>query len=65
LFSDASWVAVMLGQGVKPTHWDQVADVMPLAELQKRADGLRLKLHQAIASMPTHAEFIERNCRAA
>ncbi len=65
LFSDASWVAVMLGQGIKPAHWDPLADVIPLEELQKRADGLRLRLEQAIASMPTHAEFIERNCKAA
>ena len=65
LFSDASWVAVMLGQGIKPAHWDPLADVIPLEELQKRADSLRLRLHQAIANMPTHAEFIERNCKAA
>jgi tryptophan 7-halogenase len=65
LFSDASWVAVMLGQGIRPQHWDPLADVMPLVELQKQTDGLRNNLHQAIAQMPGHAEFIERNCKAA
>ena len=64
LFSDSSWVAVMLGQGIQPQHWDPLADVMPLAELQKQADSLRVRMHQAIASMPTHVEFIERHCKA-
>ena len=64
LFSDASWVAVMLGQGVQPQCWDPLADVIPLADLQKRADGLRVRMHQAIALMPTHSEFIDQNCAA-
>jgi tryptophan halogenase len=65
LFSDASWVAVMLGQGVEPGHWDPLADAMPLAELQAKAQSLHTKLHQAIARMPRHAEFIDRSCKAA
>ena len=64
LFSDASWVAVMLGQGIHPQRWDPLADIMPLAELEQHAEGLRLRLHQAIARMPSHTEFIERNCKA-
>ncbi len=65
LFADASWVAVMLGQGVEPRRWDPVADIMPIAELQQKADGLRTKLHAAVARMPSHRQFIENNCKAA
>jgi tryptophan halogenase len=65
LFSEASWVAIMLGQGVRPARWDPLADVMPLTELQKQVEGLRDKLHQAVGKMPTHAAFIEQNCKAA
>jgi tryptophan 7-halogenase len=64
LFSDQSWVAVMLGQGITPKRWDPLADVVPLTELRKHTDALRNTLHQSIARMPTHAEFIERNCKA-
>jgi tryptophan halogenase len=64
LFSDTSWIAVMLGQKVKPEHWDPLADIMPLAELQTKAGELREILHSAIARMPTHAQFIEKNCKA-
>jgi tryptophan halogenase len=64
LFSDTSWIAVMLGQKVKPEHWDPLADIMSLAELQTKAGELREILHSAIARMPTHAQFIEKNCKA-
>ncbi|MBM0106873.1 tryptophan 7-halogenase [Steroidobacter sp. S1-65] len=65
LFADASWVAVMLGQGVQPQRWDPLADIMPLAELQQKAEGLRRRLHEAIARMPSHRQFIENHCKAA
>jgi tryptophan halogenase len=65
LFADASWVAVMLGQGIKPRHWDSLVDAIPLSGLQAQAESLRTRLHQAIARMPGHAEFIDKNCKAA
>jgi tryptophan halogenase len=64
LFSDSSWIAVMLGQKLDPLHWDPLAEALPLPELQARATQLRDNLHRAIARMPTHAEFIANNCRA-
>ena len=64
LFSDASWIAVMLGQGITPRQWDPLADTLPIADLEKKAAELRDGLHRAIARMPTHAQFIENNCKA-
>ena len=55
----------MLGQGIKPHHWDPLADALPLEELQAQAASLRDRLQQAIARMPHHAEFIEKSCKAA
>jgi tryptophan halogenase len=55
----------MLGQGIKPQHWDPLADAIPLSELQAQAESLRTRLHQAIARMPGHAEFIDKSCKAA
>jgi tryptophan halogenase len=65
LFADASWVAIMLGQGVQPRRWDPLADIMPLGELRQRAEMLRAKLFEAIGRMPTHRQFIDGNCKAA
>lgn len=64
LFVDASWVAVMWGQGVKPQHWDPLADALSLTELQVQAERFHGRLQQAVARMPGHAEFIEKNCKA-
>jgi tryptophan halogenase len=64
LFADSSWVAVMLGQHVRPRHWDPLADAMPIDELEKKAREFRDSMHRAIGRMPTHAEFIEKSCRA-
>src|SRR5262249_44285103 len=65
LFADASWVAVLLGQGVRPQRWDPLVDAMPLAQLQDQAERLHSRLQHAIARMPRHSEFIHNNCRAA
>jgi tryptophan halogenase len=64
LFSDSSWIAVMLGQGIEPRQWDPLAETLPIAVLQKKATDMRDGLHRAIARMPSHAEFIEMNCKA-
>jgi tryptophan 7-halogenase len=54
----------MLGQKMNPLHWDPLAEALPLGELQGKATQLRESLHRAIARMPTHADFIDKNCRA-
>ena len=64
LFSDASWIAVLLGQHIEPEHWDPIADTLPLAELLGNSTALREKMHAAIARMPTHAQFIDNSCKA-
>ncbi len=37
---------------------------MPIAELQAKTTEFREGLHRAVARMPTHAQFIEKNCKA-
>jgi tryptophan halogenase len=64
LFSDSSWVAVMLGQGITPTQWDPLADIPPIAELQTKTAEFRGGLHRAVARMPSHAQFVDKNCKA-
>jgi tryptophan halogenase len=64
LFTHPSWVAVFLGQNIQPERWDPLTDVLDLDETRARLKGMRDAVRKTALQMPTHREFIERNCRA-
>ncbi|TXI96331.1 MAG: tryptophan 7-halogenase [Burkholderiaceae bacterium] len=63
-FALPSWVQVMLGQGIIPQHYHPIVDEMPEDRLIAQVEGMRDLLQHATASMPTHAEWVERYWRA-
>jgi tryptophan halogenase len=64
LFQEASWIAVLLGQGVIPERHDPIADIPPLDVVRERLHRMRAMIRDGVERMPPHAEFIDRNCRA-
>src|SRR5690606_23226462 len=38
LFSDVSWISVFVGQGLGTSHYNSIADTMPLEELKQKVD---------------------------
>ncbi|PSJ41040.1 tryptophan halogenase [Sphingomonas deserti] len=64
LFSEDSWLAVLIGQGIMPAGHDAVADTLSAAELRAQMTGLRQALHRAVEALPRHADFIARCCAA-
>lgn len=63
-FLEASWLAVLLGQGVIPKRWDARADVLDSGELASAMDRLRTGIAATAERMPDHAEFIvQRNAQ--
>ena len=58
LFAEASWLAVMLGQGIEPAAYSPLADLVPEQELADIMAMLRDTTAQAVAKLPTQAEFI-------
>jgi tryptophan 7-halogenase len=62
LFADASWIAVLLGQGVIPKGWDRMADTLDASFVEARLAKLAAVFAQAAAGMPRHAEYLARHC---
>ena len=64
LFAEASWVAVMLGQGIVPTGWDPLADTLDARAVEGNFGRLVQTFARAAAQMPPHADYIARTCPA-
>jgi len=60
LFTDVSWLAVMLGQGIEPRAYDQLVDRYPLAELMRQMSRLRAGLTATANALPLHAAALAR-----
>ena len=61
LFPMSSWLALLIGKGVRPRRYHPFADGLDLQDLRGRLQTLRAVVRQAAESMPTHAAFIARN----
>ena len=65
LFAVTSWVQVMIGQRILPRSYHPLVDELSTAELDEFVGGVKTLMERCVAAMPTHAEFIARNCAAA
>ena len=65
LFSEISWMQVMLGQNIIPKRWHPMVDLLSDDELKEMVEGTRRVLENSAAVMPTHAEYIAKTCAAA
>jgi len=64
LFRDASWVQVMLGQGIMPADYDPMADQIAPQQLTEFLANLRTLIARGIASLPTHEDYLRQHCPA-
>ena len=55
LFSNNSWLAVLLGQGDLPAGYDPLLRPMPEDELAGRMQAMRAGLDQVVRQLPKHA----------
>jgi len=63
LFRIDSWVQVMLGQGLRPSGYHRVAQLMPADQLREALASLKANIGSAVGKMPTHQEFLREFCR--
>jgi tryptophan 7-halogenase len=64
LFSETSWLAVMLGQGIAPKSYHPLVDAYDAKGLSSYLSGVRDVINRSVAAMPSHAEFIRTHCAA-
>ena len=64
VFHLASWLAVMMGQGIEPEAYDPMVNAVPPQEAARVLSGMRSVIAQTVGAMPTHQQFIDRHCRA-
>ena len=55
LFFEPSWIAVYVGQGLIPKHWDSRADAFEADQLAAAMNRLRTQIATAVEAMPDHA----------
>jgi tryptophan halogenase len=62
LFREASWVQVMLGQGVTPVSHDPMADALSEPQLDEFLGNVRTLIERAVDGLPTHEQFLKEHC---
>jgi tryptophan halogenase len=65
LFAENSWIQVMLGQGIMPKQYHQVADLMGDAELSRFLNGIRSTVEKTVSQLPLHHSYVEKYCGTA
>jgi tryptophan 7-halogenase len=64
LFTPPSWLAVYVGQGLTPEHYNPLADAMPAERLLQQLDELHDDIRDRIDEMPKHASLLARYANA-
>ena len=65
LFQEASWLAVMYGQGIDPKGFDPLTEVLDLPTTRRHLAAMRKSIADAVAAMPAHGDYVGRQCKAA
>lgn len=64
LFSENSWIQVMMGQGVMPQEYHPIANQMTEDEQAHFLNGLRNSTEMSVKALPAHKDYIAQYCAA-
>jgi len=62
LFRVASWLFVMLGQGVEPQNYHHMGALLGDERVRKSLESLKGNISGAVANMPSHQAFLQKYC---
>ena len=64
LFTKVSWLQVMHGQRIRPKSYHPLTDLLTEKEIQTYLQEIEGVIKACVDVMPTHADFIAKNCAA-
>jgi len=62
LFTETSWIAVFIGQGIIPQKYDPLVDIHDIQSVKHRLADAHQKIQEAVANLPEHERFITQQC---
>ena len=60
VFSENSWVQVMMGQGITPQRYHNIADAMSREQLDDFLKQIQGTVGATVARLPNHGEFVKQ-----
>ena len=60
IFTENSWVQVLLGQGVVPKTYHNIVEAIEPAELESYLKSIRGQAAETVQGLPMHADYIKR-----
>ena len=64
LFTETSWAAVMMGQGIKMSGHNAMADAVSEPNTRREIDEMEKSIQFVVQHMPSHGEYLNRYCPA-
>ena len=65
LFGEESWIQVFLGQGIVPRGYDPLVDIKSVPQIVQYLGNIDHVVSQCVQAMPSHADYVEKYCKAA
>jgi tryptophan halogenase len=60
LFREASWFAIMMGQGLRPADYNPLLDGISAEENRSHLARVKQQISTALGSMPPHDDYIRK-----
>ena len=65
LFTETSWAAVMMGQGIMMGGHNAMADALTEPQTGKELDEIQQSIQFVVQHMPAHGDYLRKYCPAA
>ncbi len=65
LFSEISWVEVLIGQRVVPEGYHPLVDTLTKSRVQEFLANVKQTIARCVEAMPTHEQYVAEHCKTA